>query len=210
MNERTLQVKKNENKLALVMKLVVIASALFPLSSTSASTSVDQPVCCDSGVKCEEMINSLQASCNLRTSSLKATCIAMKGIVSYEWLLNSRDLSPLLPKQKDLAGTYQLKVGKNFGLTNKWKTTDAPGIEEKEKMQNDIKLRRLCYDRSGIELFGTVGVLFFKEPFALKFQTEVVKVGGISGYFVSGGSKSLAGDFFFYPVTADRQIITSF
>lgn len=197
----TIQKSKSTGVMAnLLMKLAVVTSALLPVSFASAA--VAESACCKSGVACAQMINDLQAACASGQSSLKPTCVAMKGLVSFEWLLNYRDLSPLKKSDKDFAGTYQLKVGEQFVITNKWKKTDAPGISADS--QNDIRLKQVCYNPSSIQVSGKVNAFV---SFGLEFQTQVVKVNGISGYFGSAGEDR---DYFFYPVTADRKIITSF
>lgn len=176
------------------------AMALSGLSSTAAAA---DSACCTSGSSCAAMIKEMQASCAKGNASLEDSCKAMAGLTQYEWLLQNHDLSPLKADAKDVAGTYQVKVGGSFVMTNKWKKADAPGIKSDDK--SDIALSKICYNTREVEINGSIKVLIARVPFQLSFRSDVQNVQGKRGYFATGGARNQTGRYFFSPVTPDRK-----
>lgn len=173
------------------------------LLTHSANAAVADSACCTSGNACAAMIKEVQASCTQGNASLEDTCKVLQGLSQYEWLLQNPDLSPLRSDAKDIAGTYQVKVGGSFVLVNKWMKGDAPGITQNDSSK--ISLTKICYSTRDVQLSGTVS--FFKVPFNLSFRSDLQSVQGKRGYFAEGGARTQKGRYFFSPVTPDRQPI---
>lgn len=187
-----------------IMTLAFAAAMALPVVSSAAVADSD---CCTSGSSCASMIKKMQDSCTEGNASLEDSCKAIQGLTQYEWLLQNPDLSSLSSDEKDIAGTYQVKVGKDFLMTNKWLRGDAPGISSNGK--SDINLEKICYSTRDVEIRGYVKKIFFKIPFSLSFKSDVQSVQGKRGYFAEGGANGQTGRYFFSPVQSDRTPIDS-
>lgn len=186
--------------------LAAVGAVILPMSSATAA--VAETNCCTSGSACADMIQKLEDACDAGQDSLINTCNSIHGLMTYEWLLHNPDLSPLGSDSKDFAGTYQLTVGDDFILTNKWLRGDAPGISSNG--DSEINLKKICYNTTQVAIAGTVKAILFSIPFQLSFKTEPAVVKGVKGYFGSGKAQGTEKAYFFTPVKSDRTPITEF